>query len=133
MTVIGIILLVWTNYPGSTSVDGGTPLRNLILRLITNESILFSKIDQTRSLFVYFCSFHTTNTITVNDKSFDSVLGTQTRGGRMVGADESTELLRHPLHTLDLYDFRSWMRRRTHSSTTYSKWLLCMRGCGCHW
>ena len=26
----------------------------------------------------------------------DGVLGTRTRGGRMVGADESTELLRHP-------------------------------------
>ena len=26
----------------------------------------------------------------------DGVLGTQTQGGRMAGADESTELLRHP-------------------------------------
>ena len=29
------------------------------------------------------------------EKSIDGVLGTQTRGGRMVGADESTELWRH--------------------------------------
>ena len=28
-------------------------------------------------------------------KSIDGVLGTQTRGGRMVGADESTELWWH--------------------------------------
>ena len=30
------------------------------------------------------------------DKSIDGVLGTRTRGGRMEGADESTELLQHP-------------------------------------
>ena len=30
--------------------------------------------------------------ITINDKSVDGVLGTQTRGGRMVGTYESTEL-----------------------------------------
>ena len=29
-------------------------------------------------------------------KSIDGVLGTQTRGGRMVGTDKSTELWRHP-------------------------------------
>ena len=34
--------------------------------------------------------------ITINDKSVDGVLGTQTRGGRMVGTDESTELWRPP-------------------------------------
>ena len=28
----------------------------------------------------------------------DGVLGTRTRGSRMEGADESTELWRHPLH-----------------------------------
>ena len=30
------------------------------------------------------------------DKIVDGVLGTQTRGGRMEGADNSTELWRHP-------------------------------------
>ena len=33
-------------------------------------------------------------------KSVDGVLGTQTRGGRMVGADESTELWRHPSYLI---------------------------------
>ena len=33
---------------------------------------------------------------TINDRSVDGVLGTRTRGGRMVGADESTEIWRHP-------------------------------------
>ena len=37
------------------------------------------------------------STNTINDKSVDGVLGTRTRGGRMVGADESTELYRHPM------------------------------------
>ena len=55
-------------------------------------------MGQARPLFVYFLFFsndkYSTNTI--NEKSIDGVLGTQTRGGRMVGADESTELWRHP-------------------------------------
>ena len=33
----------------------------------------------------------------INDKSVEGVLGNQTRGGRMVVADESTELWRQPL------------------------------------
>ena len=59
----------------------------------------FKKTDQTRPLFVCF-SFFSHNkysrNITVNDKSIDGVLGTQTWGSRMVGADKSTELWRHP-------------------------------------
>ena len=38
-----------------------------------------------------------TNTVqNLTIKSVDGVLGTQTRGGRVVGADESTEIWRHP-------------------------------------
>ena len=59
----------------------------------------FLKMGQARPLFVYFLFFsndkYSTNTI--NENSIDGVLGTRTRGGRMVGADESTELWRHPL------------------------------------
>ena len=32
----------------------------------------------------------------MNDKIVDDVLGTRTQGGKMVAADESTELWRHP-------------------------------------
>ena len=35
-----------------------------------------------------------------SDKSIDGVLVTQTRGGRMVGAEESTELWRHPIKNI---------------------------------
>ena len=49
-------------------------------------------------LFILFLFFsqdkYSTNTI--YDKSIDGVLGTQTQGGRMVGADDSTDLWRHP-------------------------------------
>ena len=58
----------------------------------------FFLMGQARPLFVYFSFFsndkYSTNTI--NEKSIDGVLGIRTRGGRMVGADESTELWRHP-------------------------------------
>ena len=55
----------------------------------------FLKIGQTRPLLVYFVLFshhldkYSTN-LTIDDKSIDGLLGTQTRGGRMVGTDEST-------------------------------------------
>ena len=61
----------------------------------------FFKMGQTRPLLVYFRSFsqhndkYSTN-YTINDKSIDGVLGSRTRGGMMEGADESTELWRHP-------------------------------------
>ena len=46
-------------------------------------------------LFSFF-SHDKYSTNTINEKSVDGVLGTQTRSGRMVGADESTELWPHP-------------------------------------
>ena len=52
-------------------------------------------MGQTRPLFVYFRPFLNSMTITVQNltiKSVDGVLGTRTRGGKMVGADESTEI-----------------------------------------
>ena len=55
-------------------------------------------MGQTRPLFVLFLLFshdkYSTNTM--NDKSIDVVIGTQTWGDRMAGADDSTELWRHP-------------------------------------
>ena len=55
-------------------------------------------MGQTRPLFCLFSSFSQHNDNIVQNltiKSVDGVLGTRTRGGRMVGADESTELWRH--------------------------------------
>ena len=47
------------------------------------------KMGQSRPLFVYFCTFLVTISIQT-EKSIDSVQGIQTRGRRMVGADETT-------------------------------------------
>ena len=47
-------------------------------------------MGQTRPLSFFSHDKYSTNTI--NEKSVDGVLGTRTRGGKMVGADESTEL-----------------------------------------
>ena len=50
---------------------------------------------QTRPYFCLFSFFshdkYSTN-LTMNDKIVDDVLGTRTQGGKMVAADESTEL-----------------------------------------
>ena len=42
-------------------------------------------------LFIFSHDKYSTN-LTINDKSVDGVVGTRTWGGRMVGADEITEL-----------------------------------------
>ena len=50
-----------------------------------------------QTLFVYFRSFHNEKTnLTLIDKSVDGVFGTQTQGGMMEGADQSTGLWRQP-------------------------------------
>ena len=46
-------------------------------------------------LFSHGMDKYSTN-LTINEKSVDGTLGSQTRGGRMEGADESTELWQHP-------------------------------------
>ena len=53
------------------------------------------KNGQRRLLIVYFRPFINTNTVqNLTIKCVDGVLGTRTRGCRMVGADESIELWR---------------------------------------
>ena len=58
-------------------------------------------MGQSRPLFVYFSSFLITISIQI-EKSIDGVLGIRTRGRRMVGADETTELWR-PLHVMKTF------------------------------
>ena len=53
-------------------------------------------MDQFRPLFVYFCPFLITISKIQIDKSLDGVLGIGTRGRKMVGAVETTELWRPP-------------------------------------
>ena len=63
------------------------------------ENICFLKMVQTRPLFCLFSFFSRVKygtKLTINYKSIDGMFGTWTQGGRMVGANESTELLRHP-------------------------------------
>ena len=43
-------------------------------------------------LFSWFSNDKYGTNLTTNDKSVSDLLGTQTRGGRIVGADEATEL-----------------------------------------
>ena len=73
-------------------------------------------MGQTRPLFVYFFSFHKTNTystnLSINDNSVDGELGTRTWGGEMVTADESTELWRHPHDKSFIIDSAYHQRRR---------------------
>ena len=51
-------------------------------------------MGQSRPLFVYFRYFLDTFSVIQIEKCVDGVLGIQTRGCRMVGADETTELWR---------------------------------------
>ena len=54
-------------------------------------------MGQSRPLFVYFRHFLDTISIIQIEKSIVGVLGTRTRGRRMVGADETTELWLPPM------------------------------------
>ena len=65
-----------------------------------------------------FFSHDKYSTNTINDKSVDGVLGTRTQCSRMVGADESTELWRHPFCYL--------VMERTGKSTNNRKVTLCV-------
>ena len=56
----------------------------------------FFKMGQSRPLFVYFCYFLDTISIIQIEKNINGVVGIQTRGRRMVGADKTTELWRTP-------------------------------------
>ena len=58
--------------------------------------LFFFLMGQSRPFFVYFHSFPVTISTQI-EKSIDGVLGIRTRGRRMVGADETTELWRPPL------------------------------------
>ena len=58
-------------------------------------SFVFLNMGQSRPLFRLFCPFHITIQLQI-EKSVDGVLGIWTRGRRMVGADETTELWRPP-------------------------------------
>ena len=51
-------------------------------------------MGQSQPLLVYFCYFLDTISIVQIEKSVDGVLGIQTRGCRMVGADKTTVLWR---------------------------------------
>ena len=54
-------------------------------------------MGQSRPLLVYFRYFLATILIQQIEESVDGVLGIRTRGRRMAGADETTELWRPPL------------------------------------
>ena len=55
-------------------------------------------------LFSHRKDKYSTN-LTIIEKSVDGMLGSRTRGGRMEGADESTELWRHPYDMLKFASF----------------------------
>ena len=62
------------------------------IRIISKFVFLFFKMGQSRPVFCLFSFFSCCNFNNTNWKSIDGVLGIQTWGCRMVGADETTEL-----------------------------------------
>ena len=66
----------------------------MFMQKLNSDIDLFLKMGQTRPLFVYFAIF------------VDGVLGSRTRGGRIEGADESTELpMAAPVFLISWYEF----------------------------
>ena len=61
-------------------------------------------MGQFRPIYVYFRYFLDTISIIQIEKSIDEVLGIQTRGRRMVGADKTTELWQPPIFSVSLHN-----------------------------
>ena len=67
-------------------------LVGLILTHPEGPEVIFFKMGQSRPFFINFCSFLISTLIIQIEKSVDGVLVIRTRGCKMVGADETTEL-----------------------------------------
>ena len=78
-------------------------------------------MGQSRPLFVYFCYFLDTISIIQIEKSIDGVLGIQTWGRRMVGADKTTELWSHQWECLWHID---WIQTQ-YVWTETQRWAKC--------
>ena len=85
-------------------IKNGRKVYSLISKLLRVPKLLlklffkWAKLGLLLFIFVLFSHLmdkFSTN-LTVNDKSVDGVPGSQTQGSTMGGADESTELWRHP-------------------------------------
>ena len=92
--IIKVVEEIFCEY-SLTQIHSGK-MRNDRKPILAAFIVFFKKWAKPGLIFVYFCSFHMTNLVQINDKSVDGVLGTRTRDSRMVGADKSTELWRHP-------------------------------------
>ena len=69
-----------------------------------NKNVFF-KYGPIPASFCLVSFFSNSNKIAIVqfEKSVDGVLGIQTRGCRMVGEDETTELWRYPTHTIRMF------------------------------
>ena len=75
--------------------------KSIQINCLKYTNILFLNRPNPASFCLYFRSFHSAKTnvthiLTIIQKSIDGLHWTRTRGGRMLGADESHELWRHP-------------------------------------
>ena len=132
----------WQNFAHSGNTarwsfgfSGSEPFKTILRSFVssfvrgatTASDELFLKIGQTRPLFCLFSSFSQHNEDVVQNltiKSVDRVLGTRTLGGRMEGADESTELVwRHPRRTFTtrLFFCRKIMSKVITTTFTFQK------------
>ena len=62
-------------------------------------------------LFSFSLRTNIAQILTINEKSIDGVLGTQTRGGRLVGTDKSTDLWRTPKNAFFDFDQNKKMQK----------------------
>ena len=93
-------------------------------------NVFLKKMGQSRPLFCLFSFFSSYNFNNTNWKSIDGVLGIGTRGRRMVGTDETTELWRPPemmnvficvifnLKMFQIFDFSGQSYKRSTSNIT---------------
>ena len=80
-----------------TSESGGVDLKEFFVIPTTNRFFLKNGPNPPSfCLFLLFSQDKYSINVTINYKGVDGMLGTRTQGSKMIGADESTKLWRHP-------------------------------------
>ena len=85
-----------SNDPFTSQGNSAVTQRLMLLKYLTTKFFISFLNGPIPASFVYFRYFLDTISIIQTEKSVDGLLGIQTRGRRMVGTDDTTELWRPP-------------------------------------
>ena len=86
----------WRNKTIASKLDDRCANENDLWKCNSTEQLISCKF----SAKLFIVKYYTEHKFDINDNCVDSVFETRTRGSRIEGADESTELRRHPISVI---------------------------------